>query len=36
MEWNSDDPFVKWVTRAYVIAVLIWTPTACYLILGEL
>jgi len=36
MEWNSDDPFVKWVTRAYVIAVLIGMPTAYYLILSEL
>jgi len=24
MEWNSDDLFVKWVTRAYIIGVLIW------------
>jgi len=36
MEWNSDDPFIKWVTRAYVVSVLIGMPTACYLILGEL
>jgi len=34
MEWNSDDLFVKWFTRAYVIAVLIGMPTAYYLILG--
>ena len=36
MEWNSDDPLIKWVTRIYVIAVLIGMPTAYYLILGEL
>lgn len=33
MEWNTDDPFIKWVTRIYVIAVLIWM-LAGYLILG--
>jgi len=36
MEWNSDDPLIKWVARAYVIAVLIGMPTAFYLILGGL
>ena len=36
MEWNSDDSFVKWVTRAYVIAVLVGMPLLFYLILGEL
>lgn len=36
MEWNSDDPFVKGVTRIYVVLVLIGMPTAYYLILGRL
>jgi hypothetical protein len=36
MEWNSDDPFIRWGTRIYVIAVLIGMPTAYYLILGGL
>jgi hypothetical protein len=36
MEWNSDDPFIKWFTRIYVIGVLIGMPTAYYWILGEL
>jgi hypothetical protein len=33
MEWNSDDPFIKWFTRIYVVLVLIGMPTAYYLIL---
>jgi len=36
MEWNSDDPFIKWVTRIYVVSVLIGVPTAYYLILSGL
>lgn len=34
MEWNSDDLFVKWVTRIYVVLVLIGMPLLFYLILG--
>jgi len=36
MEWNSDDPFIKWGTRIYVGIVLIGMPMVCYLILREL
>jgi hypothetical protein len=36
MEWNSDDPFIKWVTRIYVVSALIGVPTAYYLILSGL
>ena len=34
MNWNDDDPFVKWVTRAYVIAVLIGMPPGMKDIIG--
>ena len=36
MEWNSDDPFVKWVTRAYVVLVLVMLPLCFYFLLGKL
>lgn len=35
MEWNSDDPYIKWATRIYVIAVLIGMLMAYYFILGK-
>lgn len=33
MEWNSDDPFIKWGTRIYVAVVLVILPLGVYFLL---
>lgn len=30
MNWNDDDPFIKWGTRIYVAVVLVMLPLCFY------
>lgn len=34
MNWNDDDPFIKWGTRIYVAVVLVMLPLGFYFIVG--
>lgn len=36
MNWNDDDPFIKWATRIYVAVVLVILPLCFYFLLGKL